>query len=108
MGEGTKIGTDTDILLSSFNVTDANHDTRGTETRAGFRFSKPSVFPLRGWWVAKMDRDGEPGQRQLGVGGLRNPVHPEMCRGHRTPLPALSSPGEQHYVKMVGLLSLQE
>lgn len=47
MGEGTKIGTDTDILLSSFNATDVNHDNRGTETRAGFRFSKPSVFPLR-------------------------------------------------------------
>lgn len=73
MGEGTKIGTDMDILLSSFNAADANHDTRGTETRAGFRISKPSVFPLRGWWVAKMDGDGEPGQRRLGVGRPEKP-----------------------------------
>lgn len=39
MGEGTEIGTDIDILLSSFNATDANHETPGEiETRAGFSF----------------------------------------------------------------------
>lgn len=76
MGNGTKIGTDIDILLSSFNATDANHDTKGTETRAGFRFSKPNVFPLRGWRVAQMD--GEPGQGQPGARGLRNPTNSEM------------------------------
>lgn len=59
MGEGTKIGTDIDILLSSFNATDANHDARRTETRAGLRFSKPGAFPLQGWRVVKMDGDGE-------------------------------------------------
>lgn len=39
VGEGTEIGTDIDILLSSFNATDANHETPGEiETRAGFSF----------------------------------------------------------------------
>lgn len=51
--------------------------------------SQVSAFPLRGWRVAKMDGDGEPGQRRPGAAGLRNPVNPEMCRGHRTLLPAL-------------------
>lgn len=41
MEEGREIGTDINILLSSFNVTDANHETPGeTETGAGFSFLK--------------------------------------------------------------------
>lgn len=43
-----RIGTDIDILLSSFKATDANHDTRGTETRPGLGFPKQNVFPLQG------------------------------------------------------------
>lgn len=46
--EGTKIGTDIDILLSSFNATDANLETPGeTEMRLGLAFLS-KVVPSAG------------------------------------------------------------
>lgn len=61
VGEGMRIGTDVDILLSSFKATDTNHETpEGTETRAGLGFSKQNVFPSQG---CETDRYGQPGQR---------------------------------------------
>lgn len=46
-----KIGTNTERLLSSFNATDANHETPGKQKQGqGLSFSKQSAFPS-GWMV---------------------------------------------------------
>lgn len=93
-----EIGTDTDILLSSFAATDANHDTpEGGGTRAGSSFSK-RMFPSPGGSFAETGANG-----RLGGGAPGNPLSPGVCeaRGPRS-LPLSPS------FKMVGLLSLKE
>lgn len=104
VGEGTEIGTDIDILLSSFNATDANHEKPGErEARAGFSFSKQSVFPLQGWRFAEMDGDRRPGRRNP-----REPTESRNVRRPEDPAPCPYPPGERHCFKTVGLLSLKE
>lgn len=60
-----EIGTDTDILLSSFNATDANYDTPWEGgTRAGFSFSTCMCTPCRAGgllkWVGMEGQAEEP------------------------------------------------
>lgn len=78
-----RIGTDIDILLSSFKATDANVTPAGTETRAGLGFSKQTVFPSQGCWGRGMGSQarGAPGPESCRGRGCLSPHHPggQLC-----------------------------
>lgn len=79
MGEGMRIGTDIDILLSSFKATDANHDTRGNRNKAWAK-CVPFAGLLRQTVMGSQAR-GAPGPEMRRGRGSLCPHHPggQLC-----------------------------